>query len=160
MIRVIYKSVCDVVSDSPEFFPMLANILSESLNNNIQWGVTGVLAFHEGAFLQILEGPDAAVDSLFCRIRNDLRHRDVVVLAVASTSVRRFPISSMAYVGVSSEAAPIFRLLDRPTDLHEALGAALVDALAESVSSQSQTLKPDTELGHRQVYGLDSTRVR
>ena len=113
---------------------MLAPLLSDSLDYNIRWGITGVLAFGDGRFVQVLEGPDAAVDGLFCRIRDDPRHQDVRVLCVAPISVRQFPISSMAYVGLPVDMAPILGLLDAPIMSPRPRTMAVIDALAKSVA--------------------------
>ncbi len=55
---------------------MLDQILSVSRVNNAAVGITGMLLYLDGAFLQVLEGPDDAVARTYDRIRMDPRHRE------------------------------------------------------------------------------------
>ena len=55
----------------------LIAILRKSKANNPQLGVTGVLCFSEGIFLQVLEGGRSAVNRLYNRIVSDSRHTEV-----------------------------------------------------------------------------------
>ena len=43
-------------------------------------GITGVLVYAEGVFLQVLEGETEAITLLMARISRDLRHEAVAVL--------------------------------------------------------------------------------
>ncbi len=43
-------------------------------------GVTGMLLFHDGTFLQALEGEQRAVNEVFASVQSDARHRDIAVL--------------------------------------------------------------------------------
>ena len=43
-------------------------------------GVSGMLVFHDGTFLQALEGEQRAVNEIFASIMSDRRHRDIDVL--------------------------------------------------------------------------------
>lgn len=47
---------------------------------NTQAGVTGVLLYHDGNFMQCLEGPPEAVHATFRRIKGDPRHTGVTVI--------------------------------------------------------------------------------
>ncbi len=47
---------------------------------NTQAGVTGVLLYHDGNFMQCLEGPSEAVQQTFRRIKGDARHTGVTVI--------------------------------------------------------------------------------
>ncbi|MCK7592357.1 BLUF domain-containing protein [Pseudomarimonas salicorniae] len=58
----------------------LEGLLSESRRNNAHSGVSGVLLYADGDFLQYLEGPSAAVDETMLRIRGSRRHRGLRVL--------------------------------------------------------------------------------
>ena len=58
----------------------MASILAASRRNNAAADVTGMLLHIDGGFLQILEGPDAAVEETFARIAADPRHTRVARL--------------------------------------------------------------------------------
>ncbi len=58
----------------------LQKLLVAARMRNKAVGVTGMLVFHDGAFLQALEGEKRAVNEIFARIHNDPRHGDLVVL--------------------------------------------------------------------------------
>ena len=58
----------------------LAELLAVSRRNNERAGVTGMLLYRGGNFLQALEGPTSAVRTTFERIAQDSRHRTVAIL--------------------------------------------------------------------------------
>jgi hypothetical protein len=75
MIRVIYAS------RPTHFTPTdLHDIAAVSVRNNAANGITGALIHDEAFFLQILEGPEAAVDVLLARLERDPRHMDMAVV--------------------------------------------------------------------------------
>jgi hypothetical protein len=59
---------------------VLADILTASRRNNKARGITGLLLYIDGGFLQVLEGPDEDVQETFLRIKQDTRHWDTKVL--------------------------------------------------------------------------------
>ena len=59
---------------------VLEDILTKSRANNPAIGVTGNLIYHSDLFLQLLEGPHAAVNKLYETILADNRHTDIVKL--------------------------------------------------------------------------------
>ena len=69
-------------------------------------GVTGMLVFHDGAFLQAIEGEKRAVNEIFARIQNDPRHGDLVVLHRGPGPEQRvFGEWSMGFADFSGAAA-------------------------------------------------------
>lgn len=76
MLTVVYRS--ESVALLP--FSELTDICLKSAMKNQRLGITGFLVEWEGVFLQVLEGPDEAVATLYDRIREDSRHRDVETL--------------------------------------------------------------------------------
>src|SRR5277367_585305 len=76
MHQIVYAS-----SARHEFSPAdLKKLLMHARKRNQAVGVTGMLVFHDGAFLQALEGENRAVNEIFAIIRNDPRHGDLAVL--------------------------------------------------------------------------------
>lgn len=79
----------------------LAAILKKSKAANPAEGITGVLCFSGGIFLQVLEGGRMQVNKLYGRIAADPRHRDVVLLSYEEIDERMFAHWSMGQVNLS-----------------------------------------------------------
>jgi len=75
----------------------LVELLTESRANNSRDGITGMLVYSDPDFIQILEGPDAAVRALLERIGRDPRHTDVRVLLDEPATERKYSTWSMGY---------------------------------------------------------------
>jgi Sensors of blue-light using FAD len=56
---------------------MLTGILFDARRCNARDGITGALICRDDLFLQLLEGPEAAVEATFARIAADDRHIEV-----------------------------------------------------------------------------------
>ena len=83
----------------------LHELLRVSRSNNERLGVTGMLLFKDGNFMQVLEGEREAVRTLFDRIGRDPRHKGVLVLRHAQQEHRDFSEWSMAFADLGSEQA-------------------------------------------------------
>ncbi|MFZ4747758.1 MAG: BLUF domain-containing protein [Sphingomonas sp.] len=70
---------------------MLNGILSISRRNNRRDGLTGALVCRRDIYLQLLEGPEAAVEATYARISGDDRHLAITRLASEPAEVRLFP---------------------------------------------------------------------
>ncbi|MEM1385432.1 MAG: BLUF domain-containing protein [Pseudomonadota bacterium] len=66
-------------------------ILASAERNNPPLGLTGLLLYGEGMFMQCLEGPERSVSLMMERIKADPRHRGAVVLSRGPLSARVFP---------------------------------------------------------------------
>ena len=97
LVRLLYASRATAAVD-PE---ALAAILRKSKAHNPTVGITGVLCFSQGIFLQALEGGRSAVNRLYNRIATDPRHGDLELLSYAEISERRFGGWSMGQVNLS-----------------------------------------------------------
>ncbi len=97
LVRLMYVSRAAKAVTQDE----LVAILKKSKANNPGLGVTGVLCFSDGIFLQVLEGGRNAVSALYNRIATDLRHRDVVLLRYEEIGERRFAGWSMGQVNLN-----------------------------------------------------------
>ena len=73
----------------------LDDILVSARRHNERNGITGSLVCRADVFLQILEGPRAAVTETFGRILRDDRHVDVAILHCGDTPERMFPSWTM-----------------------------------------------------------------
>ncbi len=70
MKRIIYKSRAKPWISASD----LAMLLRTSRRNNARSGLTGLLVYSRGSFLQVLEGMETSVDRTFARIVADPRH--------------------------------------------------------------------------------------
>jgi Sensors of blue-light using FAD len=83
---------------------MLAGILSAARRNNPQLGITGALVCRHDIYLQLIEGPASAIDSLYARILVDDRHTNVELLLSEGVGERLFP----AWAMLDDEAPSLF----------------------------------------------------
>jgi len=97
LVRLMYASRAVPALDQEE----LVTILRQSKANNPGTGVTGVLCFSGGIFLQVLEGGRSAVNKLYNRICADPRHTEVELLLYEEIGERRFASWSMGQVNMS-----------------------------------------------------------
>jgi len=75
----------------------LDQVLTASRRNNAMMGITGLLLFIDGGFLQMLEGEERAVRELYTRITSDPRHRNTRLMLDREVPVRAFPEWSMGF---------------------------------------------------------------
>ncbi|MEO8075346.1 MAG: BLUF domain-containing protein [Acidobacteriota bacterium] len=75
----------------------LAAILAQSRENNSKLGISGMLLYKGGNLMQVLEGEEAAVRTLYAKIARDPRHTGLLILLDGALSVRQFPDWSMAF---------------------------------------------------------------
>lgn len=84
--RLVYMSTAVGVLRADE----LDRIYLRAKSANSRAGITGLLLFYEGAFLQVLEGPSAGVMSLAERLRRDRRHSGMITLDSQPIEQRAF----------------------------------------------------------------------
>lgn len=82
---------------SPFDHDRLVALLAQSRTSNARDDITGMLVYRAPDFIQILEGPDAAVRTLLERIHRDPRHTDVRILLEEQAAERKFATWSMGY---------------------------------------------------------------
>ena len=97
LVRLMYASRATQAVNQEE----LLAILRKSKANNPAVGITGVLCFSEGIYLQALEGGRSAVNKLYNRIAADPRHSDVELLSYEEIGERRFAGWSMGQVNLA-----------------------------------------------------------
>ncbi len=112
LVRLMYASRAVPALDQEE----LIAILRKSKANNPSLGVTGVLCFSEGIFLQALEGGRSAVNKLYNHIATDARHTQVELLSYEEIGERRFAGWSMGQVNITRlNPALLLKYSERPT---------------------------------------------
>lgn len=77
-------------------------LLRKSRENNERSGLTGMLLYKDGNFIQMLEGPEQAVQTMTEKIGKDTRHQSIVSLAHTRQSQRLFPNAWMGFFSFDS----------------------------------------------------------
>lgn len=97
MLQVSY------VSRSSEPMPaeQLLALLLQCRKNNAEKGVTGMLLFGNGTFLQVIEGDDDIIDGLVGQILIDPRHAQVQMLNRKPITDRQYADWSMGFEQVT-----------------------------------------------------------
>jgi hypothetical protein len=83
----------------------LEELLTKARENNASLDITGMLLFHEGSFIQALEGPKAKVKALYEKIAQDERHTETVVLYKGDQEERDFDSWSMGFYRSNQSSA-------------------------------------------------------
>lgn len=96
LVRLLYAS--RAVDPSPE---AIEAILAQSRQHNPENGITGILCYGAGIFLQAIEGGRMQVSELFGHIQRDARHKDVALLHYEEIFERRFGGWSMGQVNLT-----------------------------------------------------------
>jgi hypothetical protein len=105
--HILYRSKA---SQTPTEADLQA-LLEEARTYNAQYGVTGLLLYSDGRYVQLFEGPEEVVRSLYARIQADPRHTQVVTVSDGPGPQRWFADWNMAFGYVEAQ------------ELHYVLGA-------------------------------------
>ena len=97
----------------------LKQLLRRSRMNNSSINVTGMLLYHDSAFLQVLEGDESSVRGLFKRIEKDPRHTAVSILREQKSFGERriFGDWSMGFADATNHAKILKGFVDLAIDL-------------------------------------------
>ncbi len=93
--RLIYKSVSKDEFVSNE---TVESISQKGAINNSKKGISGLLILTGNHFLQVLEGPETAVNELFQKICLDDRHQQIKLINYDLITQRQFEVWSMRLV--------------------------------------------------------------
>jgi Sensors of blue-light using FAD len=125
----------------------LLDLLKISRLNNEARGLTGMLLYRDGLYLQLLEGPREEVTRLIGKLSRDPRHKKIRILRQGVIRKRLFPEGSMAYknlAGLRSSLVPGYS--EHLQGCFETGGGKtpadlLTNMLAELLSNPAQGLK-------------------
>ena len=95
LVRLLYAS--RALNPSPA---TIEAILAQSRQYNPPSGITGILCYGGGIFLQAIEGGRMPVNELYGHIQRDARHKDVALLHFEEISERRFGGWTMGQVNI------------------------------------------------------------
>jgi hypothetical protein len=115
--RIIYASLAARPLGPAEF----DRLLMQARIYNYSEGIGGLLLRAENQFLEVLEGPEPAVTSLYARIAADPRHEAVHLLTAAVVPKPLFPHASLGFADAAPDVlARLTAYLD-PRHRHELL---------------------------------------
>ena len=87
VFQLVYSSAA-----TQDFWPQdIFELVEKARLRNGASDITGMLLYHDGHFLQLLEGPEEAVRSCFARVARDPRHTSVKVVTTGTCKERDFP---------------------------------------------------------------------
>jgi len=110
LVRLLYAS--RAIDTSPS---AIDAILSQSRQFNPSSGITGILCYGGGIFLQAIEGGRSAISELYGHIQRDARHKDVELLQYEEISERRFAGWTMGAVNISKiNASILLKYAEKP----------------------------------------------
>jgi len=110
LVRLLYAS--RAIDSSPD---AIEAILIQSRQHNPESGITGILCYGGGIFLQAIEGGRMAVSELYGHIQKDPRHKDVVLLHYEEIAERRFGGWTMGQVNMSKiNASILLKYAEKP----------------------------------------------
>lgn len=80
----------------------LEALLDQSRQKNARLGLSGILLYHDGNFMQLLEGEENQVRSLYAHIARDPRHHGCMILISGQVAERTFPGWTMGFRDLTS----------------------------------------------------------
>jgi len=93
MIQLVYVSSATVPFSKAD----LLGLLEKSRVNNERDGLSGILLYKDGNFMQVLEGEEVAVMTTYDRISKDSRHGGILTLLTRTLEQPDFRDWSMAF---------------------------------------------------------------
>jgi hypothetical protein len=93
LFQIVYRSTATKSFSRAD----LIELLKSSVHRNTRAGITGLLLYKDGDFMQALEGEEEVVIKLFAKISRDPRHHRVIPLIHEPIEQRNFSSSAMAF---------------------------------------------------------------
>jgi hypothetical protein len=113
MYYLIYISTAVKLMNTQE----LTEILTISRKKNLENNITGMLLYAEGTFIQVLEGTEQDVLSIYRTITMDLRHKNLIKLVSAPLAKRAFPEWSMGFAVIDASKMAELQGYIHPNDI-------------------------------------------
>lgn len=134
LVRLLYAS--RATDTSPE---AIEAILAQSRQHNPGSGITGILCYGGGIFLQAIEGGRSAVNALYGHIQRDKRHQQIELLDYEEISERRFGGWTMGQVNLSKlNTSILLKYSERPElDPYAVSGKVSLALLEELMATAS-----------------------
>ena len=87
--------------------PQLLSLLHEAREKNAYKGITGMLLYKDGNFMQMIEGEATALHTLRQSITNDPRHHQLLVIFDEPAETRLFTDWTMGFYDLADPALEI-----------------------------------------------------
>jgi hypothetical protein len=140
LVRLLYvsKAVNDDANSHTEA------ILASSRSHNVSNGITGILCYGGGIFLQVIEGGRAQVNELYNALVQDKRHTDVVLLHYEEITQRRFSGWTMGQVNLAKlNTSIVLKYSEKPEldpyGVSGSMSLALLEELMATASIMGRT---------------------
>ena len=135
LVRLLYVSR----AVQPESTDAIHAILASARHHNLNNGITGILCYGGGVFLQAIEGGRQAVNRLYNHIIEDPRHKDVELLHYEEISERRFGGWTMGQVNLSKlNTSIVLKYSEKPEfDPYSVSGKVSLALLEELMATAS-----------------------
>jgi hypothetical protein len=134
LCQLIYVSA----AKRPQTDAELIGLLNVSRARNKAAGLSGLLLYDQGCFLQVLEGEPARVSAMFAKIARDERHHRISTLSDAHVDTRSFAAWSMGFSNATPDLirdvpgfSDFFRSLANPAPAHASFALRLVDGFRQ-----------------------------
>ena len=134
LVRLLYASRAVDRSDAA-----IEAILTQSRHFNPTSGITGILCYGGGIFLQAIEGGRSPVSELYGHIQQDKRHKDVILLHYEEITERRFGGWTMGQVNMSKiNSSILLKYAEKPElDPYSVSGQVSLALLEELMATAS-----------------------
>jgi Sensors of blue-light using FAD len=111
LVQMVYISRANmpVTSLNGEIGPEISKILRKSRTNNRAKNIVGALYFGNGYFFQCLEGEESELMSLYEKLKQDNRHKDLKIVSLKPVSDRSFAAWEMKYLPAEQEVQKLLR---------------------------------------------------
>jgi hypothetical protein len=135
LVRLLYASR----AADPQNPEATDAILAQSRSHNPACGITGILCYGGGIFLQALEGGRMAVNELYSHILKDPRHKDVILLSYEEITERSFGGWTMGLVNIAKlNTSILLKYSERPElDPYAVSGEVSMALLMELMATAS-----------------------
>lgn len=96
LFQIVFSSTANIRVVDRDLLAIQAN----AALNNSRWGITGVLMYCSGHFIQLLEGDILRLAQTFERICTDPRHRDIVMISFHPVRERLYESWSLGCINL------------------------------------------------------------
>ncbi|MCX7223004.1 MAG: BLUF domain-containing protein [Burkholderiales bacterium] len=135
LVRLLYVSR----AVDPEDTKAIQSILDSARDHNLSNGITGILCYGGGIYLQAIEGGRMQVNELYGHIVRDDRHKDVALLHYEEITERRFSGWTMGQVNLAKlNTSIVLKYSEKPElDPYSVSGAVSLALLEELMLTAS-----------------------
>lgn len=144
--RIVYSSAATVEFSEDD----LVALLGKARANNQRMDVSGMLLFHQGTFIQVLEGDQEVIESLYARIEDDGRHEDPRILLREDEVERSFGEWTMGFLRATPE---LLQSVEGVNDFLRSTGEGSVGSRSEDVDDRARKILDQFKMGrwHRDI---------